>query len=337
MDQHLRRESRRPTPYLWVRGSSDPHQARCREAASPCGGNFLRMIHAASLTRPLLLALALLLAAAPTLAFNSEADEPVRVLFVSKSSGFQHSAIKRTDGHPSHVDTVLAQVATERGFEITSTKDAGLINATQLASFDVVIFYTTGDLTQRGGAGEGIFRGDGNPPMSADGVSDLIAWIEAGGGFVGFHPATDTFHGENDEVTPYIGMIGGEFTHHGRQFPGIVRVADARHPTMKAVEDGWKIMDEWYLFKNVAEDKLHVLALMDPGEERANQEVYDIAPYPIAWCRELGAGRVLYNAMGHREDVWDHEMFQAWVGDTIEWAAGEGEAAAAPNWGDVVP
>ena len=22
-------------PYLWVRGSSDPHQARCREAASP--------------------------------------------------------------------------------------------------------------------------------------------------------------------------------------------------------------------------------------------------------------------------------------------------------------
>ena len=30
-------------------------------------------------------------------------------------------------------------------------------------------------------------------------------------------------------------------------------------------------------------------------------------------------------------------MFQAWVGDTIEWAAGEGEAAAAPNWTDAVP
>ena len=294
------------------------------------------MIHAQSRIRPLLLALALLLlAATPTLA--SEADDPVRVLFLSKSSGFEHSAIKRTDGHPSHVDTVLAELAAERDFEITSTKDAGLINAAQLANFDVVIFYTTGDLTQRGGTGEGWFRGDGNSPMSADGVSDLIAWIEAGGGFVGFHPATDTFHGENDEVTPYVGMIGGEFIHHGAQFPGIVRVADAGHPTMKSVEDGWKIMDEWYLFKNVAEDKLHVLALMDPGEERAKQEVYDIAPYPIVWCRELGSGRVLYNAMGHREDVWDHEMFQAWVGDTIEWAAGEGEAAAAPNWGDVVP
>ncbi|MCE2558760.1 MAG: ThuA domain-containing protein, partial [Acidobacteria bacterium] len=78
-------------------------------------------------------------------------------------------------------------------------------------------------------------------------------------------------------------------------------------------------------------------ALMDPGEERSKQEVYDIAPYPIVWCRELGDGRVFHNAMGHREDVWDHEMFQTWVGDTIEWAAGEGEAAAAPNWGDVVP
>ena len=284
-----------------------------------------------------LLALTLLLAAAPTLAVEDEADDSIRVLFLSKSSGFQHSAIKRADGHPSHVDTVLTEVAADRGFEITSTKDAGLINAAQLANFDVVVFYTTGDLTQRGGAGEGIFRGDGNPPMSADGVSDLIAWIEAGGGFVGFHPATDTFHGEGDEVTPYIGLIGGEFTHHGRQFPGIVRVADAGHPTMKSVEDSWKIMDEWYLFKNLAQDKLHVLALMDPGEERAKQEVYDIAPYPIAWCRELGAGRVLYNAMGHREDVWDHEMFQAWVGDTIEWAAGRGDAAAAPNWTDVVP
>lgn len=294
------------------------------------------MIHSASLTRPLLLGL-LFLAATPNLASEPEVDDPIRVLFVSKSSGFEHSAIRRSDGHPSHVDVVLAELAAARGFDVTSTKDAGLINTNQLANFDVVIFYTTGDLTQRGGVGEGIFRGDGNPPMSADGVSDLIQWIEAGGGFVGFHPATDTFHGENDDVTPYIGMIGGEFTHHGAQFPGIVRVADASHPTMKAVEDGWKIMDEWYLFKNLAQDKLHVLALMDPGEERARQEVYDIAPYPIAWCRELGAGRVLYNAMGHREDVWDHAMFQAWVADTIEWAAGRGEAAAAPNWDEAVP
>ncbi len=296
------------------------------------------MIHAANLTRPLLLALALLfVAVAPTIASEDEADDPVRVLFLSKSSGFQHSAITRQDARPSHVDTVLAQVAADRGFEVTSTKDAGLINAAQLANFDVVIFYTTGDLTQRGGTGEGFFRGDGNPPMSADGVSDLIAWIEAGGGFVGFHPATDTFHGEGDEVTPYIGMIGGEFTHHGAQFEGIVRVADAVHPTMKNVEDGWKIKDEWYLYKNVAQDDLHVLALLDPGEERGKQEVYNIAPYPIVWCRELGSGRIFHNAMGHREDVWSHEMFQTWVGDAIEWAAGEGEAAAAPNWGDVVP
>jgi len=285
--------------------------------------------------------LALLAAALPGLApaANGETDEagPIRVLLVSKSSGFEHSAIQRTDARPSHVDSVLASVAAERGFELTATKDAGLINAMQLASFDVVIFYTTGDLTQRGGTGTGFFRGDGNPPMSEDGVSDLIAWIEAGGGFVGFHPATDTFHGEEDEVTPFIGMIGGEFVHHGAQFEGIVRVADPQHPTMRSVEDGWKIMDEWYLFKNVARDELHVLALMDPGEERAKQEVYDIAPYPIVWCRELGVRRVLYNAMGHREDVWSHEMFQTWVGDTIEWAAGRGDAAAAPNWNEVVP
>ncbi len=293
-----------------------------------------------NVTRSLIVAaalLALLGAALPAAASEAEGDAPIRVLFLSKSSGFEHSAIKRTEGMPSHVETVLAEMAADRGFTVVSTKDAGLVNAAQLENFDVVIFYTTGDLTDRGGVGEGFFRGDGNSPMSVDGVADLIRWIENGGGFVGFHPATDTFHGENDEITPYIGLIGGEFVHHGAQFEGIVRVADAAHPTMRSVEDGWKIMDEWYLFKNVAQDELHVLALMDPGEERSRQEVYDIAPYPIAWCRELGAGRVLYNAMGHREDVWSHEMFRAWVGDTIEWAAGRGEAAAAPNWSDAVP
>lgn len=28
----------------------------------------------------------------------------------------------------------------------------------------------------------------------------------------------------------------------------------------------WSTMDEWYLFKNVAKDKLHVLALMQTGD-----------------------------------------------------------------------
>ena len=30
----------------------------------------------------------------------------------------------------------------------------------------------------------------------------------------------------------------------------------------------------------------------------------DAEPYPIAWLQNYGAGRVFYNAMGHREDVW---------------------------------
>ncbi|MCY4108954.1 MAG: ThuA domain-containing protein, partial [Chloroflexi bacterium] len=60
-------------------------------------------------------------------------------------------------------------------------------------------------------------------------------------------------------------------------------------------------------------------------------------PLPLVWGRGLGAGPVFHNAVGHREGGWDHEMFQAWVADAIEWAAGEGEAAAAPNWGDVLP
>ncbi len=31
-------------------------------------------------------------------------------------------------------------------------------------------------------------------------------------------------------------------------------------------------------------------------------------PYPIAWLQNYGDGRVFYNAMGHREDVWQTQL-----------------------------
>ena len=245
----------------------------------------------------------------------------LKVLFLSKSSGFEHAVIKRVDGQPSHVERVLTRLAETEGFDLETSKDAGLINAKDLERFDVVVFFTTGDLTTAG-SGEGIFGGDGEGVMPADGVEQLIQWLEEGGGFVGFHCATDTFHGNEGEVSPYIAMIGGEFATHGRQFEATLEVADASHPTARSLPASWPKNDEWYLFKNF-DDSVHVVARMNPGSEGDRQEMYDIEPYPVIWTKSLGEGRVYYNAMGHREDVWDDPIFQSAVHDAIRWAAGE--------------
>ena len=254
-----------------------------------------------------------------------------RILFLSKSAGFEHSAIRWADLKKSHVGSILEQVVAEdMGGTVLQTKDAGLVNAENLKNYDVVVFYTTGDLTQTGT--------DGQPAMSPEGVSDLIAWVNQGGGFIGFHSTTDTFHSEGDTPSPFIQLIGGEFLTHGKQFEGRVKVVSPEHPCTQNMPATWTMNDEWYAFRNLDTEGMHVLALLQPGEQRAEQpDKYNIPDYPIAWVRKQGEGRVYYNAMGHREDVWIDATFQKTMVDAINWAMGKGELDAAPNYHEVVP
>ncbi|MCP4645578.1 MAG: hypothetical protein GY851_34355, partial [bacterium] len=89
-------------------------------------------------------------------------------------------------------------------------------------------------------------------------------------------------------------------------------------------------------FRNFNKESMRVLALMDPGEERAKQDSYNIPAYPVVWVSQVGEGRVYYSALGHREDVWENKKFQKTVVDALKWASGKGEAAAKPNFDDVV-
>lgn len=252
-----------------------------------------------------------------------------RILLLTRSAGFEHSVIKRDDTGTSHVERILKPLAQEVGATLECTKDAGKINAESLKNYDVVIFYTSGDLTQSGG--------DGQPAMAATGVEELLAWIKAGGGFLGFHSATDSFRSEKDDVTPYIAMIGGEFVTHGAQFEGTIKKVDAGHPAVASLPDAWSLRDEWYLFRKLDKENMHVLALLQIGAERDKQKIYNIPDYPMIWCRGLGEGRILYNGMGHREDVWEHPAFKATVKEHILWADGKSPLNAEPNYAQVVP
>lgn len=274
-----------------------------------------------------IVALSVLLGPAATTGAQEEAP---RVLFLSKSTAFEHPSIARKDGNPSHVEKVLMGLAKDGGAELTCTKDAGLINAENLKNYDLVIFYTQGDLTKSGL--------DGQTPMGENGVRDLIEWIERGGGFMGFHCASDTFRTPRGEKpSPYIDLIGGEFRFHGAQFKSTVKVVDPGHPAMANAPDNWEVFDEWYLFRNLNEEKIHVLALCEPGGEGDKQKLYNIPAWPITWCRGLGEGRIYYTALAHREDVWSDPVFQQTVLDAAGWVLGEGPLDADPNFEKTVP
>jgi type 1 glutamine amidotransferase len=215
---------------------------------------------------------------------------------------------------------------------VTSTKDASTINAENLENYDVVIFYTTGDLTEEGN--------DGHPPMREEGLDELLAWVRNGGGLLGFHSASDTFHrnaNPHAPESPFLEMLGGEFLTHGPQFMGRLITVSTEHPTMEGIPEDWEIHDEWYCFEHLSEDRMHVLALLDSREQRELQLRHNLPNYPIIWCSSEGDGRVYYNAMGHREDVWDNETFQRMVTNAINWAKGDGPTMTEPNYAEHMP
>jgi len=254
--------------------------------------------------------------------------EPLRILYLTKSSGFEHSVVKRENNQLSYSEKILVELGNKNGWQVECTKDASKINAENLKNYDVVIFYTSGDLRQAGT--------DGQTPMNPKGEQELIQWIKNGGGFLGIHPANDSFHSEGDKVSDYVKMLGGEFETHGKQLKGKLEIVSKGHPALGNFPDGWETEEEWYVMKNLNKEAMHVLVLLNPGTERQKQKIYDIPSYPIVWCSTNGKGRVVYNGLGHREDVWDSNEFQELLKSNILWASGQGETQAEPNYNQVV-
>ena len=91
-------------------------------------------------------------------AWPSPREATKKVLFFTKSSGFQHSVIARKDGKPSLAEQILTEIGKEHGFEVVASKDGRMFEPDQIGQWDVFVFETTGDLTTPGG--------DKSPPMS---------------------------------------------------------------------------------------------------------------------------------------------------------------------------
>jgi uncharacterized protein len=274
------------------------------------------------------------------LAWAGDAAAPKRrLLFFTKSSGFEHSTIKRkAPDMLSHAEQVVTDLGAKHNFDVNCTKDGGIFTAEKLAAFDAFMFYTTGDLTEPGT--------DKNPPMSKEGKQAFLDLIRAGKGFVGTHSASDTFHSpgnkehgparyvqDGENIDPYIAMLGAEFIVHGAQQKAKMTVADKDFPGMKAAGDGFEMMEEWYTLKDHAKN-LHVLLIQEPGLKGS---MYDRPAFPATWAREYGTGRVFYTSMGHREEVWLNPIFQSVLLGGLSWAFGDVKADVTPNIEKVTP
>jgi uncharacterized protein len=254
-------------------------------------------------------------------ALGADAGPAKKVLFFTKSSGFEHSVIKRKDSQLGHAERILTEVGKEHGFEVVCSKDGRLFDPDKIGQWDAFAFYTTGDLTTPGDHKDG-------EPMTKEGKQAFLDAIRAGKGFLGMHCATDTFHSRGNEADPYIKMIGGEFIVHGKQQEINLIVNDEGFPGARPFGSSFRLNDEWYALKNLADD-LHVVMAYDT--KTMEGKMYERPNFPMTWARQEGKGRVFYTAMGHREDVWENPKYQGLLIGALNWATGKVEADVTPN------
>jgi uncharacterized protein len=271
---------------------------------------------------------------------TARAAGPARkILYFTKSSGFEHSAISYAKGQPSFSEKVLTEIGEKNNWQFTFSKDGSLFTPAYLAQFDALFFYTTGDLCSAGT--------DKNPPMTPEGKQAFLDYVASGKGFIGSHSASDTFHTNNEskkgperyknfgeDADPYVKMLGGEFIKHGAQQSAKMRTIDTKFPGFEKYGAGFDLQEEWYSLKDFRKD-IHVLLVQETDSMKGIE--YQRPAYPATWARKHGKGRVFYTSMGHREDVWTNRIFQDILIGGISWAVGNLEADVTPNFEAVAP
>ncbi|MBI5835458.1 MAG: ThuA domain-containing protein [Armatimonadetes bacterium] len=254
----------------------------------------------------------------------AQGNKPVRkVLFFTKSSGFQHSVVARKGDQPAWAEVILKQVGAWNGFEVTCTKDGSVFTKDGLAPYDAVMFYTTGNLLDAGT--------DKQPGMPADGLKALYEFIESGKGFVGLHTATDTLRDPGSTYTPFV---GGAFKTHGAQMKAKHTLVETKFPGLENCPATIELLDEWYMFQNMNAD-MDVITLQSTDGMAAP---YAGTPaYPSTWCRKQGQGRVFATSFGHREDVVASPIYEMIVLAGLNWATGNTQYEPKTNAKEVAP
>lgn len=257
----------------------------------------------------------------PLCASSALAADKKKVLYFTRSAGFEHDAVKRQGDKLSISERILTELGAKNNFDVECTKDGKVFDG-DLGQYAAIVFYTSGDLTKP-------CKQPGEP-MSVEGKKKFLDAISAGKGFMGIHAATDSFR--SGGIDPYIAMLGGEFISHGPQQVAKLTVASPKFPGAGA--EPISLNEEWYAQTKFAKD-LHVILVQETEGMKGGQ--YQRPSFPATWARMHGKGRVFYTSFGHRDDIWTNPKVQEVMLGGLNWIMGNVEADVTPNIDAVCP
>ena len=108
-------------------------------------------------------------------------------------------------------------------------------------------------------------------------------YIQAGGGFLGIHAASDAEY----DWGWYGRLVGGYFESHPAQQEAVLEVVKADDPSTAHLPKLWKRKDEWYNFKKL-NPAVTVLLKIDEKSYTGGKNGDN---HPMAWYHEFDGGR----------------------------------------------
>ena len=224
---------------------------------------------------------------------NKRSTTP-RVLLFSKTADHHHSSI------PAGVKAIQ-ELGAKNGFIVDTTTDDNKFAEDSLKKYAALIFLsTTGNI------------------LSGNQENVLERYIQAGGGFVGIHAATDAEY----DWGWYGRMIGGYFINHPAEQEANLIINDKNHPATDSLPATWRRKDEWYNFKYVNKD-VKVLISID---EKSYTGGTNGDSHPMSWYHEFDGGRVFYTELGHTAESYSEPLFLKHLLGGIKYAMGDNTA-----------
>ena len=221
--------------------------------------------------------------------FNSESSY-LKVLVFSKTTEYRHSSIEVGQ-------QMIKDLGEQHHFEVMVTEDASVFNEEILSDINVIIFLnTTGDVL------------DDNQQL------ELNRYIQAGGGFVGIHSATDT-----EYQWPYYNqLVGAYFDGHPEITQAAIQIVDNTHEFTMGLPPVWTLTEELYNFRDIVPEINVLLNLDETSYQGGTNGEY----HPLSWYRSFDGGRMWYTELGHREELYLDPLFIEHVWGGIKYAAG---------------
>jgi cytochrome c len=203
-----------------------------------------------------------------------------RILIFSKTAGWHHSSIAAGNA-------AMQKMGNLHDIEVDTTTDASFFYEENLQKYRAVVFLnTTEDV------------------LNAQQQNHFERYIEAGGGFVGIHAASDTEYG----WPWFTKLVGGQFNGHPNE-PNVRHASfdcvDRTHVSTEKMPAHFERDDEFYNFKNL-NPACKILVTID---EKTYEGGTNGAFHPISWYHNYDGGRAFYTAMGHTDSTYLEPIF----------------------------